>query len=235
VPLSAGLAVTLGVLLVVNLLNNRFAPRAYLATSVLATGALLALAHGAGLTWADVGLVVDRRGALWGLAGAAAIAAGHLLAARLPVTRPAYADARFDGADGRQAAYQILVRIPLGTVLLEEVAFRGVLYGLVAAARGPVTATVVSSVLFGLWHVLPALALIRLNRLAGRTLGGRGVLAAAVAALATMVAGVVLGELRRHGGGLVAPAAVHWAANGFGFLLARADDPDGSLPHFDAR
>jgi uncharacterized protein len=51
------------------------------------------------------------------------------------------------------------VLIPIGTVLLEEVAFRGVLWGLLPTARGTAVATIGSSVLFSLWHVLPSLGL----------------------------------------------------------------------------
>jgi membrane protease YdiL (CAAX protease family) len=60
-------------------------------------------------------------------------------------------------------AYQTLVRIPLGTVVLEEVAFRGVVLGLGGSAYGWVWATVLSAALFGMWHALPARDLVRLN------------------------------------------------------------------------
>ena len=46
--------------------------------------------------------------------------------------------------------------MPFGTVLLEEVGFRGALHGLLGRATAG-TATAVSSALFGLWHVLPAI------------------------------------------------------------------------------
>jgi uncharacterized protein len=224
-PYPETLIAAVVVLALVNLLNNRIARRAYLVTSVLASGALLLLADGAGLTRADIGLTADRPGVVWALAGLAVVAAANLVAARLPATRVAYVDRRFVGANGPQAAYQVLVRIPLGTVLLEEIVFRGVIYGLVDAARGGVAATAVSSLLFGLWHVLPSLGLVRLNALAGRAVRGRAGLAVVGAVLATTLAGVLLCELRRHSGGLLAPAAVHWAINGLGyltgFLLAR--------------
>jgi uncharacterized protein len=93
-----------------------------------------------------------------------------------------------------------------------------VIYGLINAAQGGVAATVVSSFLFGLWHVLPSLGLVRLNVLARRTVRGRAWLAVAGAVLATTLAGLLLCELRRHSGGLLAPAAVHWATNGLGYL-----------------
>ena len=231
-PYSQIMTVTVLLLAFVNLLNNRIVPRAYLATSVFASGVLLLVADGAGLTRADVGLTADGHSVLWALAGLSVVATANLVAALMPTTRVGYADRRFVAADGRQAAYQVLVRIPLGTVLLEEIAFRGVIYGLINRAHGGVAATAVSSLLFGLWHVLPSLDLIRLNALASRTVHGRAGLAVAAAVLATTLAGVLLCELRRHSGGLLAPAVVHWATNGLGyltgFLLARRSRRPGT-------
>ena len=57
------------------------------------------------------------------------------------------------------------------TVLFEEVAFRGVLWGLLRRGHGTLTATVVSSALFGLWHVLPSLGLATDNQAIGSTVG----------------------------------------------------------------
>jgi uncharacterized protein len=214
------LLVATGLIVVINVLNNRIAPRAYLVVSVLGAGALLVVFGRTGLPFADAGLAAAAvgRGAIWGLAGLALVAAGHLVAVLVPATRRAYVDRRFDGASGRQAAYQILVRIPFGTVLLEEIAFRGVVYGIVDATHGAVEATVVSSVLFGLWHVLPSLELIRLNPLADRAFRGRAAWAVAGAVFASALAGALLCELRRLSASLIAPAAVHWAVNGLGYL-----------------
>ncbi len=43
--------------------------------------------------------------------------------------------------------------IPLGTAVFEEVAFRGVLFGLLMRRRGTATAIWLSSALFGLYHI----------------------------------------------------------------------------------
>ena len=219
---TLALAVAVVVLVVVNLLNNRIAPRAYLPTSLLATGVLLALLLAAGLGWADAGLsaATTGRGALWGFAGLAVVAIVYLVGALLPATRPVFADRRVEGAGRGEVAYQTLVRIPLGTVILEEVAFRGVLYGLLTAEYGVVGATAVSSVLFGLWHVLPSGSLTKLNPTAGRAFGTRPALAIAVAVLASALAGLVLCELRRVSGSLLAPMMVHWATNALGYVTA---------------
>jgi membrane protease YdiL (CAAX protease family) len=216
---ETALAAAVAVLAVANLLNNRLAVPAYVATSLLTAWLLLALARLAGLTWADVGLGVEAlgRGAAVGLVLAALVAVCYLVAARLPATRGLFLDRRVEHAGAGTIAYHVLVRIPLGTVVLEEVAFRGVVYGLVVQMGGVVLATAVSCALFGLWHVLPAMELVRLNRAAGRARPAR-VVAAAV--ISSALVGVVLCELRRRSGSLAPPAMVHWAGNALAYLSA---------------
>lgn len=210
------------VLAVANLLNNRLAVPAYLVTSPLAACLLLALARLAGLSWAEVGLGREAlgTGARVGALLAALVAACYLVAMRLPATRGVFLDRRVQHAGPRTLAYETLLRIPFGTVLLEEVAFRGVVYGLAWQASTAVWATVVSSSLFGLWHVLPALEMVKLNRAAGRAFHGRPALLVAVAVAASVLAGAVLCELRRRSGSLVPALALHWATNALFYLAA---------------
>jgi membrane protease YdiL (CAAX protease family) len=123
----------------------------------------------------------------------------------------------------RAALYTSLVVIPLGTVLFEEVAFRSVLWGLLAHDYGVPLATAVSACLFGLWHVLPAMDLARTHTsVKGRATAGRRRLAVTVLATIafTTIAGIVFAELRRRSGSLVAPVGLHWATNGLGVLAA---------------
>jgi membrane protease YdiL (CAAX protease family) len=213
------LAASVAILAVVNLLNNRRAVRAYVVTSVLAAAVLLALFRAA-RPWADVGLGRDAlaSGARWAVLLVSLVACGYLVAAALPATRALFLDRRVEQVSRPVVAYQVLVRIPVGTVFLEEVAFRGVLYGLVWHRYGPVVATVVSVALFGLWHVLPALDVVKLNRVAGRAFDAYPVLFVAAAVLAAMLAGLVLCELRRRTGSLLPGMALHWATNGLGYL-----------------
>jgi CAAX protease family protein len=184
---------------------------------------LVALGRAAGLSWADLGFAVPaaRVGILVGLAGALLIAACYALALTVPAARGAFLDTRYD-VDLRSALWTAAVAIPLSTVVLEEIAFRGVVWGLVAVDRGPVAATVASSALFGLWHVLPALDLARTSTAIGG--GGlsrrrRGTVVASTV-LGTALAGLLLAELRRRTGSLLAPVLVHWTANGIGVLAS---------------
>ena len=114
------------------------------------------------------------------------------------------------------------MEIPFSTVLLEEIAFRGVIWGLLAAHRGPVAATVVSSALFGVWHVLPALDLARTSTaIGGQAVSwGRKVTVVATTVVGTAITGVLLAELRRRTGSLFAPIAIHWGANAIGVLAS---------------
>lgn len=80
-----------------------------------------------------------------------------------------------------------------------------------------------TSLLFGLWHLLPTLESLRTNP-AGRLLAGpAGPTATALAstAVATSVAGYGLAELRLRSGGLVAPILVHAAVDVAAFLGGR--------------
>jgi membrane protease YdiL (CAAX protease family) len=115
------------------------------------------------------------------------------------------------------------VTIPLATVVFEETAFRGVLWGELERTAGGLAATAGSAVLFGVWHVLPALHVSRTSVVitgAGRRSSRRTLLTVLGVVAGTALAGVVLAELRRRTGSLVAPMLVHWAANGCAVLAS---------------
>jgi membrane protease YdiL (CAAX protease family) len=221
-PLAA-----LTILLLANLANNRLAPGAYVLTCLAAAGLLLAVARRDGCGWSELGLgrASLRPGLRWSAVLVGVVLAGVAVAAVLPATRPAFVDARATGLSGAAVLWRTLVRIPLGTALLEEVAFRGVLYALLARRLGLRWAVVASSLLFGLWHVLPSLRLRDVNAVVGGLFGPGplGAAAAVAAAVAgTAAAGVVLCELRRRSGSLLAPFALHWSLNGASLAAAWA-------------
>ena len=154
-PVAFGL--TLGLLVAANVLANRVVPGADVLVGLALVAGLAAVAWGSGLTADDVGLA--RRtwgsGLRWGGAAAAIVAVGYGIAASIPAVRDAVADS---SASWGATVVKALVVIPLATVIPEEFAFRGVLWGLLRRESGQRVATVVSSALFGVWHVLPALA-----------------------------------------------------------------------------
>jgi uncharacterized protein len=178
-----------------------------------AAAATLGAAAASGLTAGDLGLRRDRlrAGLRCGSAAAAPVVAAFGLAALVPATRPLLDDQRVAGLDRRQLAYQVLLRIPVGTVGWEEIAFRGVLHAALRRVLAEPVAVAVGSAVFGLWHIRPTAEALAVNRLAA----SRGARITAVSAVAagTAGAGALLTLLRERSGSLAAPVLVHLAAN----------------------
>ena len=174
VPVGWAVTGLVAFLAVVNVVDIRVADASLVVGPVAAVG-LLALARWAGLDWGELGLGRGtwRRGLVWGAVAIGAVAVVFVAGAALPATRGAFRDTRYD-LSWPDALLKSLVLIPLGTILLEEVAFRGVLWGLICRARGAWTATAISSALFGLWHVLPSLGLATDNQAIGSAVGTGG-------------------------------------------------------------
>jgi membrane protease YdiL (CAAX protease family) len=191
--------------------------------SLVAAPALLAFGRLNGLSWAQLGL--DRRrlraGSCWGLGAIGVVGIVYLVGILVPVTRPAFLDARYHLAEDRALITALLV-IPIGTILLEEVAFRSVLWGMLHRHMRTTKVLLVSSVLFGLWHVFPALGDARRGAVAGvhAHAGPWTTLLVVAGTVAfTAIGGVVAGELRRRSGSVLASAGMHWATNGLGVLF----------------
>jgi membrane protease YdiL (CAAX protease family) len=216
-------AAVVPILAAVNVVDVRVAHASLVLGPVGAAG-LLAIARWAGLSWQELGLGSGtwRRGLIWASGAIGAVAVVFAVGATLPLTRDAFRDGRYR-LDWEHALITAFLLIPLGTVIFEEVAFRGVLWGLIRRGRGTLTATVVSSVLFGLWHVLPSLGLAADNQAIGSAVG-QGTSGQAISVLGTVLftglSGVVFCELRRRSGSLLASVGLHWATNGLGVLAA---------------
>ncbi|MFD5421216.1 CPBP family intramembrane glutamic endopeptidase [Streptomyces sp. NPDC127069] len=228
-PAAPGIVLTsaLAVLVVVNLAGNGVIASLGLVDAVLGIAALSGIVWWAGGTRDDVGLGAGtlRCGALWALSLIGLVALVYLVGALLPFTRDLFSDQRTAHLTGGEVALRMFLEVPLGTVLLEEYAFRGVLYGLIRRYRGTVTATISSSLLFGLWHVLPSLHLATQKPALGAVFGSSPVGGAAAvlgAVLFTSAAGVLFCELRRRSDSLLAPIGLHWATNALGYLAAFA-------------
>jgi uncharacterized protein len=199
--------------------------RWYPTVNGLAATASLAAATASGLTPADLGLRRDRlrAGLRLGLAAAAPVVATFGVAALNPATRPLLNDQRIAGLDRRELAFQVLLRIPVGTVAWEEIAFRGVLQAGLRRVMDEPAATAVGSAVFGLWHIRPTAEALAVNGLAA----GRGARITAVAGVmvGTAGAGAVLSLLRERSGSLTAPVLLHLAANCAGLLASALTRP----------
>lgn len=197
------------------------ADRWYVPTNLVVTAGLAAAAVATGLAPASIVGDDPAAGVAAGLGIAAAAAAAFAtlvgLSRRHPSIRRALADQRAADMSPPTLAWHIVVRIPLGTVMLEEVAFRGVLLAAFVGPLGTTGAVVASSVAFGLWHIGPTIPTLRTNRI---TDPARTVLGVAGAVVVTTVGGVALCALRLASASLVAPALGHWAINASGLAAA---------------
>jgi uncharacterized protein len=213
-------------MLMVNVAANKAVPGYYLFWTLGGSVVVLALGVLDDCTWADLGLAPGTwiRGAVWGAAAMAIIFTVYAVGSTWRRTRAAFHDTNIAGLSLTRLFWQALVELPFGTVLFEEIAFRGVLWAMLARRYGVLWATIWSSLLFGLWHILPSLDLhLRNERLAG--VGGGGWWARATAiggsVITTMIGGIVFCVLRIMSGSLIAPMGLHWATNGWGYLFAR--------------
>ena len=213
------LLATVGNVLVVGIV-----PRAaYLPANLVLAVSVLAVARGAGMTASELGL---GRAALWrglriGLISSLAVLAIVALGIAAP-TRPLFADARAIAPRGLAAAYESFLRIPVGTALTEEVLFRGVLVGLALRRFTPRRVVARSALLFGLWHILPAVVSLEAQTAGIVSQTPRGLILTIIGTVvATSVAGVCLTILRLPSGSIVAPLLPHATLNIAAFWAAR--------------
>lgn len=192
--------------------------------ALVAAVALLVVGRVSGLSWEQIGFgrTTWRTGLLWAAGAFALVGLVYTVMLLTPFDQ-VFNDDRYD--DGwSQAWTTALVVIPLGTVVWEEIGFRGVLWAQLRKRWSSRTATLVSSALFGVWHALPALAFADSNHAADTvtdtvpdaqavTIG-----TVVVTIIVTALAGGVLCEVRRRSNSLLAPIGLHWAANGLGVI-----------------
>jgi membrane protease YdiL (CAAX protease family) len=174
----------------------------------------VAISRRAGLDLAAMGLrsTAWPRGALMGVASGAAIAlagiAGMQLAS-LIIGAPVVYDPLRDVTQADLVRH-ILFFLPLGTVLPEEVAFRGTLVGLLR--RGGVRAALLgSAAAFALWHAAVAVVTVGETTVAAPSPWFLPAIAGALAVV--FMGGVVLAWLRLWTGTLATTIAAHWAFN----------------------
>lgn len=193
----------------------------YVPVNLAAAGLAVVLVHAGGAGWDDLGLARAKlgRGLRLGLLTVVPIAVVVASAVALTVSRKFFVEARFTDLGTSQTLYELLVRIPLGTALAEELIFRGALLGLYLRRHSFFRAALLSSLAFGLWHVVGALASVQSDA-AGEVLASPAARAGGVLAtvVATGAAGMILCWLRRRSESVVAPAITHAALNGLAVL-----------------
>jgi membrane protease YdiL (CAAX protease family) len=160
------------------------------------------------------------------LLAAAPIVAGAAVFAALPATRDRFDDSRV--ASAPRPIFEVMVRIPIGTALCEELLFRSALLTCFERRHREPVAVAMTAALFGLWHVLPTIDGIEA---APEPVRG-AVRAAAIArtVAATTAAGVAFGYARRRSGSVLTPVIVHTAINAAGFIAVRSRRRRAAVP-----
>lgn len=211
-----------GLLIVANVMSNRVLPAwSYVPWNVAIAAALLLVARHE-VSAPVMGFGEWRRGFAWGATLLVLTTGVLLLALTMPVFNDLYHDKRVTAGAGSML-YQTMVRIPLGTSVLEETAFRAVLPALFAVRLGVLRGCLVASALFGLWHVLPALGLNKVNPTASDLFGtGAWGVAAAVlfAVIGTAVGGLLWCWIRYRARSVLATMLAHVGTNSVGYAIA---------------
>ncbi len=207
-----------------NVVANRFLDSFwYIPFNLAIVGVAIAIARHAGVTWVDMGMWPERFGKGLKIGGVvmAIIGAGVLIGVALPVTREFFHDDRVIDASTWLVLFNALIRIPIATAFYEEMLFRGVLFGMFARKWPPLWAGLASSLLFGLWHILPTIETLDTNPAGDLFNGVAGLVVAALGAVVgTAIVGLGFLWLRLRANSTIAPILAHIATNSFALLAA---------------
>jgi uncharacterized protein len=199
------------------------------ATITKTAGTLLIVIAGSrwcGLTWAEAGIGRANllRSTLIGAGIGLGLAVVALLALELgaligsPITyEPLH------GVSMSAVLMHALVGLPLLTAIPEELAFRGLLLGLLMRKRSPWRATLVVSAMFVAWHVVVQAQTLALTNF---TSPWQVVLATSLAAAGLFAGGLIFAFLRLRTHNLAGAVLAHWLfdagfVTGLYFLTAR--------------
>jgi len=189
---------------------------AHVAFNLGLAAVVIGLVGMASMTTGELGLLRTDLGSglRWGGAAFAVIAAPIVVAG---LVAPGWSVFDDDRAHVGLASLlvRVLVVIPLGTIVLEELAFRGLLLGLFRRLTSTTWSVIAASVLFGLWHIPVAWN----SSSPDQATTGR-VLSVAGTVVATTAAGVVFCWLRLRSRSLVAPMLAHLATNSVALAVA---------------
>jgi membrane protease YdiL (CAAX protease family) len=209
-------------LTVANVMSNRILPTwTYIPWNVLVAVAIVVIARRE-VSMREMGFSDWARGAKWGFTLFGLTLLVLLVAVNLPAFHDLYDDRR-TGATVPLLLYHTLIRIPLGTVLLEETAFRAVLPAVFAVRWGVVRACVAASLLFGVWHVLPALGLVDINPVTAQVFGDGGagrLVAVTFAVVGTAFAGMWWCWVRYRSLSILSTMIAHVATNSIAYTIA---------------
>jgi membrane protease YdiL (CAAX protease family) len=204
--------------IIANVMFAKTAGWTRLAIGLAVYAILLGILYASRLSLQEVGLSFStlRQGFVWGLFGSILVAV--VLGMVLYISPDTFKDQRYNQDIG-SLLLAIFITLPIYTVLIEELLFRGIIPAMFGRNMSVTLAYVASSVLFGLWHILPSLTMKSVSLFGGTLLVPRlAVIASSV--VAPFLAGLVLSWLAFRSKSLIAPILVHWTINAVGMVFA---------------
>ena len=118
--------------------------------------------------------------------------------------------------------YELFFRIPAGTALAEEILFRGSIMGVLLQNYSYAAALIISSIIFGFWHVLPGPlgSWFHQNMPSNNRPAWVAKTSSAAATVAfTFVGGLAFGWLRLASGSIALPWVAHTLTNALGWII----------------
>jgi len=162
-----------------------------------------------GLTSSDFGFSNPLKGFLIGGFFALFLSLLIVFGSKFKKTKSFFSDTRVLNIKPQKLLRKTLIDIPFATVLFEELLFRGLILGFLLTQTTQLYALIGSSVLFGIWHILPALDFAKTNDKAK----GFPLLTIVGTVIFTGLTGMVFGWLRIESGSIIAPMLIHFASN----------------------
>ncbi|MFO7700760.1 MAG: CPBP family intramembrane glutamic endopeptidase [Acidimicrobiia bacterium] len=205
------------------IVNEVLSPPWYIPFNLGIMGVAVVVARRAGTTWTSMGMRPDRtrRGVEVGAIAVVVVIVVTIVAMTTETAREVVRDERIIESSVWLSMFHALVRIPLGTALYEEVLFRGVVFGMLARRYTPLTAAIWSSLLFGVWHVLPALDAVATNPVGDLFAGAAGIGWALLGAVvSTLIAGLGFVWIRLYANSIVAAVLAHIGTNSTAIVAA---------------
>lgn len=217
------LIILIGVLVVYNVIINKYLPQKW--------HLLFALSLSVGLIWwvvnfsdltleslsTRIGSIVP--GLIYGTVAYVIISLAIASTIFIPAAKGFLNDKRVIRLSTRQFLYKTLVNLPIGTVFLEEVVFRGVMLALLMQEFSTLNSVLISSLLFGLWHIIPAYTSVVTNDALNK-MKKPAIPVVAGTVFITFLAGIGFSWLRLASGSLIAPMMAHFATNSGGLIAS---------------
>ncbi len=129
-----------------------------------------------------------------------------------------FKDDRYDQSLLAALSYVFLI-LPIRTVLIEELVFRGILFERFSKQYSYKVGIIVSGLLFGLWHIASSRN-IESDLIPKSFENFSGLILIVIIVISTGLVGAFLCELKRRFNSLYVPIFAHWAINGSAIIFA---------------